>query len=395
VRDIEGLPAANYPAFVRALSDTHSIRIDVAILTLDQEEVSRLTPVILDGQVNVDADAPVTRSLTVTFLDPSHSLQLDSDSPDDGAIYADRMVRVTYSVLVPSLDDRVDVDVFTGPIVKFQRSGDQVILEAQGKESLALGWIWRPLTIRKGARKVDAIRTILEERAGERHFDLPEIATRTPNPISLGRAASAWPHARKIAQSMNRQIFYDGSGICRLRVRPRRPVFTFRAGHPTLPNTIVTPVEVDHDFTVIRNAVWFKGGKSKGQKKAIEVFVVAPKGHPLSPARLGRTDASGNLSPRYLVEERSNDHIRSTNEVRTRANAILDDMLVEALGVGFSSLPIPHLDPLDVVRVATDDFAANVRIRQFSLPLAAGGQMSVGYIARVSKPARHHRKASA
>jgi hypothetical protein len=395
VRDIEGLSAANYPAFVKALADPHSIRIDVAILTLNEDELSRLSPVILDGQVNVDADAPVTRSLTCTFLDPSHSLQLDSDSPDDGAVYADRMVRVTYSVYVPPLGDRVDVDVFTGPIVKFKRSGDQVELEAQGKEALALGWIWRPLTIKKGARKVDAIRTILEDRAGERRFDLPEIATAIPNPISLGRAASAWPRCQKIAHSMNRQLFYDGSGICRLRVRPRRPLFTFRAGHPTRPNTILTPVEVDHDFTVIRNAIWFKGGKPKGQKKAIEVFVAAPKGHPLSPIRLGRTNRDGKLSPRYLVEERTNEHIRSRVEARTRANALLDDLLLEVLGVTFSSVPVPHLDPLDVIRVQTDDFAANVRLRQFSLPLAASGQMTVGYIERVSKPHRGRRSGRA
>jgi hypothetical protein len=393
VRDIEGLASADYPAFVQALSDPHSIRVDVAILTLNEDELSRLTPVILDGQVNVDADAPVTRSLTCTFLDPSHSLQLDSDSPDDGAIYADRMVRVTYSVLVPGLDDRVDVDVFTGPIVKFTRTGDQVELEAQGKESLAMGWIWRPLTIKRGARKVDAIRSILENRAGERHFDLPEIATRTPNPISLGRAASAWPRARKIGQSMNRQLYYDGSGVCRLRVRPRRPVFTFIGGDPRKSN-ILTPVVVDHDFTVIRNAIWFKAGKPKGQKKAIEVLVAAPKGHPLSPARLGRTNSDGKLSPRYLVEERTNEHIRSTVEARTRANALLDDLLLEVLGVTFSAVPVPHLDPLDVIRVKTDDFSANVRLRQFSLPLAAAGQMTVGYIERVSRPHRGRRHAA-
>lgn len=390
MRNIPGLASADYPAFVQALRDPHSVRVEVAILSLDEDELSRLTPVILDGQVNVDADAEVTRSLTVTFLDPSHSLQLDSDSPDDGAVYADRLVRVTYSVLVPSLSDRVDVDVFTGPIVKFQRSGDQVILEAHGKEALALGWIWRPLTIKAKARKVDAIRSILQDRAGERHFDFPEIATRIPTAISLGRAAAAWPRAKQIAGSMNRHLYYDGSGVCRLRDRPTRPVFTFRAGDPAKSN-VVGAVEIDHDFTTIRNAIWFKGGKPKGQKKAIEVFVTAPKGHPLSPQRLGRTNSDGVLSPRYLVAERTNQHIRSTAEARARADSMLDSLLVEVLGVTFDALPVPHLDPLDVIRIQTDDFAANVRVRQFSLPLGAGGVMTVGYIARVERPIRRRK----
>ena len=392
------LSASDYNAFVAALADPHAIRVDVAVLTLDEEELSRITPDILDGQVDVDADADVTRSLTMTLLDPTHSLQLDSDSPDDGALYADRLIQVVYSVLVPSLADRVDVEVFTGPIVAFQRAGDEVTLEAQGKESLAMGWIWRPLHIKKGARKVDAIRTILSERGGERRFDLPDLATRLPKPIGLGRAAAAWPRARAVARSMNRQLYYDGRGTCRLRIRPRRPVFTFRADDVGRLN-ITGPVTVTHDFTEVRNAVWIKGGRPKGEKKAVEAFAVAPKGHPLSPIRLGRTNADGDVVPRYLVEERSNDHIRSKAEAQRRAEALLDDVLLETLGVSFTALPVPHLDPLDVVRVVTGDFTANVRIRQFSLPLAASGQMTVGYIERVSKPAkrqiRHRRRHAA
>jgi hypothetical protein len=378
------LSGDDYRAFLKALADPHSVRVDVSILTLDGDELSRITPLILDGQVDVDADADVTRSLSITLLDQTHSLHLDSDSPSDGALYADRMVRVTYSVLVPALDDRVDVDVFTGPIIDLERDGDQVSLTAHGKEELGTGaWIWRPLTIKKGARKTDAITTILAERAGETDFDIPDLKTRLPKAVVLGRAAAAWPHARKIAESMNRQLFYNGSGVCRLRVRPRRPVFTFLADDADA--NMLSRAKVTHDFTEIKNTVWFRGGKPKGQKKAVEYPAVAPKGHPLSPYRLGRTNADGNRISRYLVHEASNDNVRSKAEAKKRAQALLDDMLLETLNVTFTAVPIPHLEPLDVVRVSTRDFSANVRIRQFSLPLA-GGEMTVGYIDAVSRP---------
>jgi hypothetical protein len=391
------LSGADYRAYLDALSDPHSIRIDVAVLTLDGDELSRISPDILDGQVDVDADADVSRTLTITMSDPHHALHLDSDSPDDGALYADRMLQVIYSVLVPALNDRVDVEVFTGPIVAFDRTGAQVELTAHGKEELALSTNWRPLTLKKGGKKVDAIRTIMSARAGETRFDLPALAVRHPKVISLGRSAQAWPHAKSIARSMNRHLYYDGAGICRLRIRPRRPTATFRSGDPRRAN-ITGPVTISHDFTEIKNAVWFKGGKPKGQKKAVSFFAVAPKGHPLSPIRLGRTNADGDNVPRYLVHEVSNDHVRSKAEAKKRANALLDDKLVEVLGVGFTAVPFPHLDPLDVVRVETDDFSANVRIRQFSLPLA-GGDMTIGYIDRVSRPAkrriRHSRRRNA
>ena len=388
-----GLTPAGYAAFLQALRSPHSVRVDVAVLTLDEDELSRITPHILDGQVDVDADGDVTtRSLTMTVVDRNHGLHLDSDSPDDGALYADRIIQVIYSVLVPELDDRVDVPVFTGPIVDIERDGAQLQITAHGKEELATGWIWRPITIKKGALKSDAIRTILKERAGERNFDIPDVMNKAGKPItipkalSLGRASSAWPRVLRMAQSMNRHLYYNGAGTCRLRIRPRRPVFTFWADDATR-STITSTVTVTHDFAEVKNAVWFRGGKPKGQKKPVEHFAVAPKGHPLSPQRLGRTNADGDRVGRYLVAEQSNEHVRSKAEAKRRAEALLDDLLLEVVGVSFTAVPIPHLDPLDVVRVATRDFSANVRIRQFSLPLA-GGDMTVGYIERVSRPAK-------
>ena len=382
-----GISTADYREFIKALASPHSIRVDVAVLNLDEDELARITPVVLDGQVDVDADAQVTRSCSITFLDPNHALHMDSESPDDGALYADRMLRITYSVLVSAISDRVDVDVFTGPIVAFDRTGDEVRVEALGKESLALGFMWRPLTIKKGARKVDAIRSILEDRYGETMFDLPSLPARIPKVVALGRSAAGWLRATRIAHSMNRQLFYDGSGVCRMRQRPRRPIFTFLAGRATGSN-VTGKVTISHDFTDIANAVHMRGGKPKGQKKAVEAWVVAQRSHPLSPTRLGRRNAAGKLSPRYLVREESNDNIRSKAEATQRAQAILDDALLEVVGVSFTCLPIPHLDPLDVVRVVTDDFAANVRVRKFSLPLGPSGEMTFGYNSRVTRPDR-------
>jgi hypothetical protein len=385
------LRADELRSFHAALRETGTYQVEVSLLNLDGDEVSRVTPEVLDGQVDVDADADVTRQCSLTLYDPSHSLQLDSDSPDDGALHADRMLHVVYSVLVPALNDRVDVPVFTGPIVSFERSDDEVSIHALGKEELALNEIWRPLTLKKGMSKVEAIRTILAERTGETRFDFPEIdKPRLPHRVSLGRMVSAWKRARRIARSMNRQLYYDGRGVCRLRVRPRRPVFTFYGGadHPKAAN-ITKPVHVTHDFTEIKNVVWVKGGKPKGAKRAVHAVAVAPRSHPLSPWRLGR-----NGEQRYLVEEIDNDAIRSSKEAKRRAEAKLEDLLTETVGVTFAAIPIPHLDPLDVVRVVTDDFTANVRLRKFSLPLTTGGEMTVGYHERVKRDAKrqHHRR---
>ena len=80
------LTAEERRAFEEALRSTYVRRITVSVTDLDGNVLSALTPVLLDGQVVVDADAEVTRSATLSFLDPSHSLSFDTDSPDDGAL---------------------------------------------------------------------------------------------------------------------------------------------------------------------------------------------------------------------------------------------------------------------------------------------------------------------
>lgn len=375
-----GLTAAELATFHRTLAGPHSFTVSCALLTLSGDHVATIGTRLLSGQVDVDVSQDVTRSCTATFLDPSHSLQLDSDSPDDGALDAARMLRIRYSVRVPDLGRRVSVPVFTGPIVDVERDGDTVTVQALGKEDLALNTVWRPITLKKGLQTDDAIKTLLSTRCGESDFDFPAATTkRLAKSVSLGRLALPWAYARRFASSINRQVYYDGHGTCRLRRLPGTPVFTFLSGRPTGSN-ITSPVKVHHDFTQLENAVWVRGGKPKGKKVPVSVFVTAPAGHVRSPARLGR-----NGVPRYIVREVQNDHVRSRTAATTLARQTLDDLLVEDADVTFTSYPIPHLDPMDLVRVTTDDFSSNVRLRRFSLPLTADGQMTVGYLQRVPR----------
>src|SRR5690606_33235533 len=95
-----GLTSNERRAFEEALRSSHTRKIEVEVLNLDGKRLSTISSQLLDGQVNVDLDADVSRSLTLSFLDPAHALNFDTDSPDDGAVYADRMLRVRYGVHV-------------------------------------------------------------------------------------------------------------------------------------------------------------------------------------------------------------------------------------------------------------------------------------------------------
>lgn len=396
----EGLNAADLRKFHAALRAHHSMRVRVMVLDLNHERLADLSDQLLDGQVDIDADADVTRRASISFLDERRTMDFDSDSPSDGALFANRMLRIVYSVRVDDLNEWVNVPIFTGPIVKLDRADDVVNVECLGKEHLAMGAAWRPMTLKKGKPKVDAIRQIMRERGGESRFDLPDLKARLPKSVSLGRASSPWQVSKRIAKSMDRQLYYDGAGRLRLRVFPGNDVFTFSDGDG---GEVMSPPQVAFSIENVANVVWVKGGKPRAKRRENETrdefeerqekergirhHEVAPRAHPLSPWRLGRDDA-----PRFLLEVVENDHIRSAKTARRIANRVLRRRLAQAVDVTFDSLVVPHLDPEDLVRVHTDDFGQVFRFAQGSIPLRHDGLMSVGYIKRVSMSRRRSRR---
>lgn len=382
-----GLSSSDELAFVAALNSTHSIHITVQLLDLNHNRIANLSPYLLDGQVDVDADAEVSRSAKISLFDPTRSLAIDSRSPSAGALHLDRMIRLVYSVKVPDLG-WVDCPVFCGPVTKVDRSNDVIDIEALGKEALAMNPIWRPITLRKGMNKVDAIRTIMEQRAGETRFTFPNLSGRLPKDVSLGRSSVAWSEAQRLARSLDRQLFYDGRGYLRLRREPTTHGFTFADGTG---GNIETPVQISYDSSRIRNAVHVTAGNPPGKTKPISVFVTALPSHQLSPRRLGRTLNDGTVIPRHLVETINEPSIRNEPEARRLAETRLKRLLLQHIEVQFDTFPIPHLEPGDRVRVKTRDFSTDFRLRQFSLPLGPEGSMSVGYRKRVSVRKRRSR----
>lgn len=358
----------------KQMRTTSRVRSKLALLKLDGDEVSDVSSRLIDGQVNIDTSSETSRQLSATFDDPSHSLSLDSDSPADGALYVDRMMQATYGFYVDELAKWVDVPIFTGPIVNMQRTGAQVQVSCLGKEHLAMSHAWRPLTLKKGMNVGAAIKTILRERAGEDSFSFGTVKNRLPSSVSLGRMSQPWVVAQQLAASIGRQLYYDGAGVCRLRKRSTGSVFTFDG------DVVTSEVAVTYDLSTIINTVWVKGHKPENRdKQQITAAVSAPSSHALSPQKLGR-----NGDPRHIVEVIERGSVRSRKEARELARRTLSSRLSAGLDISFESLPIVHLDPLDVVRVDTDDASLSFPLQKASLPLLHSGVMSVGVVKRVT-----------
>lgn len=371
-----GLTHAGLRAYHRALvTPGHQVRIVVEVLNLDGDLLSYLTPTVLDGQVMVDVKVGF-RVLTLAFLDPSRSVQFEPDSPGDAPLHRKRMIRVTYSVRVPELDDWVDCVVFTGPIWDFDREGAVVNITAHGLERQAMGNAWKPIQFKKKKAKTGAIKELLATAGENRLGGIPDLAATMPERMTITRMDSIWPRAEKLAESMDRQLFYPGDGRPVMRRLPSRPVFTFDERH------LLTEVSIDRDPEGVFNTFEAIGPKVKGSKQRVRAVEKLPAGHPLSTVSLARNGA-----PHYLVKREENAQIKTLKEARARAERMRDDASKVIVNYRFDSLPIPHLDENDLVRVRTDEGTFQLRMQQFSIPLGWEGAppMSVGDVKRTTR----------
>lgn len=367
-----GRSAAEERALRAALRGTRLVRTRVQTLTLDGDPMDDLTDLFIDGQVNVHTHRPVTRSLQLALADPGQRLPFDSASPGAGAMDFKCMLQVGYDVYD---DDWVESDVFTGPVRFLRRRGGLVHAEALGKEKLALTANWRPFTLPQRMKKTDAIVQILTERIGETSYVIPDLPARLPKPVSLGRQSKPWQVARRIAHSMGMQLFYDGSGVCRLRHPHKTPQFTFTSESHVKP----PGVRVDKSDQVI-NAVYVFGGPPKGSKTHVTWPAIADRNHPLSPWSLAR-----NGVPSYRAKFIHDDLIRTVAEARTVAERELFDGLMAHARIRFESQPCGFfIDPLDLCQVEDDATGMlQFRMQRYSFPLATGPAnkpMPVGYV---------------
>ena len=373
-----GLTAAEMALFTRSLSTHHSVKITVQILDLNHRYLGDLTAALMDGQVNIDGDAEVTRNLTMQLLDPDRTLQLDSSSPNDGALFYDRMIRVVYSVKSELLPRWVDVPVFCGPVTKMSRTADVINVEAQGKETLVMPptVAFYARTYGKGWNRTSLIKSIMINYGGETKFSIPAFAGNTAGPVIMNGETNLWALVKSINGSFAyRHLFYDGRGVLVNRWTPKTSTWTFRTGPGGNVTTLPT---VDYDMSIVRNTVKVKGAIPKGGKTPVTATVGLPRTHPLNAYALGR-----NGKPRVIMEIIDDDNMKTIAQARALATSRVNSLALQGVEVRFDALVAPHLEPEDIYTLQTPDFAVTARLKQMTIPLKSAVS-SVGYLVKRS-----------
>lgn len=383
-------------AYLARLFSSHDFSISLDLVKLDHTPIRGLIdattnqPLTLDGQINLQRDGAVRRTATFTFDDPEHSLHLDADSPWEGAIFADRMIRVRHIVTVAGIG-KVTAVPFIGPITRVSRDGDSLQVECQDKACLALTG-GPPVKVAKGSDAVDAIRKIMTQAAGENRFRLPSGVKRNLHKAyatGWHDEASPWVVCSRIAAQLDRQLLYSCDGYLTLRRLPSVASVTATG------RVVTSPPTVDWDASEVHNIVRVSGTLAPKKKKTtkkdakpqlerpptkLSAVAVAAPNHPLGPARLGR-----NGVPRYLPVLIEGAVYKSLSQARQLASTTLARALPLTTGVAFDMIPVFHLDVGDLITTKTAAGTINVRLEEGSIPLTVSGDMAVGYQRRVSR----------
>jgi len=368
------LSAADQAAYLKSLSSSYNLQVQILIMDMAQNVLADISDMLVDGQVNADKTAEVTRSASLTLFDKDRQLPFDSKSPTDGQLFYDRMIRIVYSTRSYEVFNQVvSIPIFTGPIVSMNRSGADVQLELMGKDHLAKKPAWRTKNYPIGSYRRSVIHELMTN-VGETKLSLAEWAKKTANPYGVTRETDVWSLAKRMAAGMS--FYYDGAGWLQLRPWMSRSIFTFATGRG---GNILTEPEINYDIDDVYNIVLVKGATANGAARPVEATAYAPASHPLSAQSLGR-----NGYARHIPEIIEDGDLTTKAECQERADTQLAYRLAGTLNATFDAMPIPVLELDDVVQVKTTDYSFTFALDRFSLGLKAGASMSIGYVQRRS-----------
>jgi hypothetical protein len=135
-------------------------------------------------------------------------------------------------VWVEELEEWVSTGVMWGPITRFSRQGTEVTIEAHSKEGLGLApnLLWKTIKLHKGMYVTDAIKKLLREN-GETRFSLPDLNRRLHKDIIAARHTEPWRMAKRLSNSIDRQLYYDGRGRVCMRQWPDEPKLVMADGY--------------------------------------------------------------------------------------------------------------------------------------------------------------------
>lgn len=353
----------------------HSVDIQVHLLDMSGNFIQAISSGLIDGSIDIDADASITRSAQLRWFDPGGSINLNLNNVNESGGYLSRQIRVYYGVgNLTSDPDYIYVPVFTGPVVNLSRDGVYLSINAQGKELLSSDGMIQEYVFAGGSWLRDVVIWGMQGFCGEVNFDLAHPPNILGGDLAFEPGDNLFEILRTKCADIGYQLFYNGWGNLVLRANPQASVFTFDG------RCITQNPSIEYADSEVTNCVRVEGGQPVGATHPIVVFMYAPEWHPLGPVRLGR-----NGVPRFLPEFITEDSISSYVEAFGVASVALENGLMRSVSAQFTSLTMPFIEESDIVTVSGTNYFGNTRATKMTIPLVGDADMSVGFLSRKSE----------
>jgi hypothetical protein len=236
-RDHRSLSHGDQRHFNQALVSSNHYQVSAEILDAERKPIAQIDYEPeggLSGQVDLDCSSQVANggqssgsiwSASLTCFDPRHHLGLSE------GLFLNRLLRTTWSIYVPQIEDYVDCITFTGPCSAPVIAGPVLSLEAQGMELRWRRSIRKARKWRRGTKVTDVIRTIAREELGEpaKWLSIPDLDHELEDPYQAKLDITWWDAIQYLSESINCDTFPARDSTLTLRPRYRRDRWRPRA----------------------------------------------------------------------------------------------------------------------------------------------------------------------
>lgn len=365
-------PGYTWQQAYETLLSSHWVQNVVWLIDQNHNFVMNLSDRLIDGSLDVDADADVTRSLDLTLANVDGLFH-----PDQlvGGVYPNRFIQVWHMFgKFPLYSSPVAAfPMFTGPITSVDPNGPLVDLECQGKEYLLQEGLWQARQYGAGFLRASAIFDMAVLYGGEFFLDFDYSTSTFTKNFTVPTETDVWDQMKEWADSMGYQLFYNGLGRLRLRPKQTQPCMDFN------PTNMTSPPDPGFDISNLINVARVVGGAPKNEVGSWVWDVYPPANHPYSPQSLAR-----NGHPRFIPSITEDDSLGTYDEANVAAWTSLSQGLVAGYTCEFTAAIMPWLEEGDMISITTPSYANQLLLSKFTIPLVGDAEMSVGFLSNKS-----------
>lgn len=372
------LNPASYPGLLRLLRTSHRVVSEVYILDNNRNYLRNATDALIEGSVDMDSDAAISRSCKMTLLDPGNRLGIDPNGGTSGPEFYNRMVQIVYRVTSMDYSETYGVPIFTGPVTDSSRDGVVLTVEGKGLEILAQDGLLNDYTWPAGWARSAVIMNAIQVVTGERFFsDASGGGYFLRSPWSVQSGANLWAELKYLGDSMGMAVYFDGQGFLKIRPKIVAPLMTIDATWMT------EDPDAAFDMSKIRNVCRVEGASyptADGTQVKMKYEAWPPPQHPFSPQSLARW-GTNRVIPRFVTD----DSLADWSSLAETADQNLYYDLMYSTEVTAVTSVIPFLEEFDVVTISHPRLYLDTPVSKWTIPLVGDAEMSLNFFSSSSR----------